>query len=391
MSDILENNSFKDDSNVNLNLIKINLENSEDSTKSRLDAMENNFPKIKIKYGGMVYEEDNNNLFSQGNSKKNTKKNGKKLLNCKTKRSNNKQITQNKSGKKEKFKNGKYKLIFKIFNDFKTASPFFKEYPQFNYIEKNIKNNLYSSLPDLAKEIRNVFSQIFYRNSSDPLKYDKAFTLCDTFEKIYKDYDNKIFLKESKNLHEAINKLKRELRQTEVYKTSSYNNTNINNNYNYSSYFSNNKFLFNNKNKFKFHLNESFENNNQISSETSMQKYKSEISNKISKLSKEQKKGILSIISSNCVLDNKNSGSTVMKFDVNKMSPVQLRELEKYINKCIKDNNNNKNINYLNYNNSNLPLNNNENENFNSNENDIIKNDDLSSRLSDDEDDEVEE
>ena len=389
MSDILENNSFKDDSNVNLNLIKINLENSEDSTKSRLDATENNFPKIKIKYGGMVYEEDSNKIIPQDNSKKNAKKNGKKLLNCKTKRSNNKQSTQNKGGKKEKFKSGKYKLIFKIFNEFKTSSPLFREYPQFNYIEKNIKNNLYSSLPDLAKEIRNVFSQIFYRNSSDPLKYDKALTLCDSFEKIYKDYDNKIFLKESKNLHETINKLKRELRQREIYKTS-YNNSIINNSNNYSPYYSNNKFLFNNKNKFKFHLNESFEDNYQTSSETSLQKYKSEISNKISKLSKEQKKGILSIISSNCVLDSNNSKSTVMKLDVNKMSIIQIKELGKYVNKCIKDNN--KNINYLNYNKTNnLSLYNNENENLNSNENDIIKNDDLSSCLSDDEDDEEEE
>ena len=122
----------------------------------------------------------------------------------------------------------------------------------------------------------------------------------------------------------------------------------------------------------------------------SMQKYKSEISNKISKLSNEQKRGILTIISSNCVLDNKNSESTVMKLDVNKMSIIQLKELGKYVNKCIKDNNN-KNINYLNYNNSNLSLYNNESENLNLNENDIIKNDDLSSCLSDDEDDEEEE
>ena len=390
MSDILENNSLKDDSNVNLNLIKINLENSEDSTNSRIDATENNFTKIKIKYGEMFYEESSNKLTSHGNSKKNTKKNGKKLLNCKTKRSNNKQIIKNKNEKKEQFKSGKYKLIYKIYNEFKNSSPLFREYPQFNYIEKNIKNNLYSSLPDLAREIRNIFSQIFYQNSSDSLKYDKTLSLCNNFEKIYKEYDNQIFLKESKNLHEIINKLKRELRQTEIYKNP-YNNISINNNNNYSSYYSNNKIFFNNKNKFKFHLNESFDDNNHISSEMSMQKYKSEISNKISKLSNEQKRGILTIISSNCVLDNKNSESTVMKLDVNKMSIIQLKELGKYVNKCIKDNNNNKNINYLNYNNSNLSLYNNESENLNLNENDIIKNDDLSSCLSDDEDDEEEE
>ena len=35
---------------------------------------------------------------------------------------------------------------------------------------------------------------------------------------MYKKYDNKLFLKESKNLQEVINKLKRGLRQTEIIK-----------------------------------------------------------------------------------------------------------------------------------------------------------------------------
>ena len=74
MSDILENNSLKDDSNVNLNLIKINLENSEDSTNSRIDATENNFTKIKIKYGEMFYEESSNKLTSMEIPKKTPKK-----------------------------------------------------------------------------------------------------------------------------------------------------------------------------------------------------------------------------------------------------------------------------------------------------------------------------
>ena len=90
-----------------------------------------------------------------------------------------------------------------------------------------------------------------------------------------------------------------------------------------------------------------------------------------------------------------------MKVDVNKMTFYQLKKLEKYVNKCIKDNNRNNNYN------SNLSLINN--ESFGSNLNmtklgysklslfeeekeiDILKNDDLSSALSDDEDDEEDE
>ena len=87
-----------------------------------------------------------------------------------------------------------------------------------------------------------------------------------------------------------------------------------------------------------------------------------------------------------------------MKIDVNTISFKQLKQLGKYVNKCIKDNTKNNN-NY----NSNLPLINKENfglSNLNLNnsgyskmelivkekENDISKKDDLSSCLSDDED-----
>ena len=124
------------------------------------------------------------------------------------------------------------------------------------------------------------------------------------------------------------------------------------------------------------------------------------ISNKINKLSNEQKRGIRSIISENCLLD-KNSESNVLKVDVNKMPFNQLKQLEKYINKCIKDNNKNNNFN------SNLSLLNNEicTSKLNLNkigysksdlfgeekEIDILKNDDLSSCLSDDDEDDVDE
>ena len=37
-----------------------------------------------------------------------------------------------------------FNLLFIVFNEFKSSSPLYKIYPQFNYIEKNLKNNLYS-------------------------------------------------------------------------------------------------------------------------------------------------------------------------------------------------------------------------------------------------------
>ena len=61
-------------------------------------------------------------------------------------------------------------------------------------------------------------------------KNNKIYNLCESFEKIYKEYDNKMFLKESKNLHDIINKLKKELRQTEMIRNSSSINSIVNNN-----------------------------------------------------------------------------------------------------------------------------------------------------------------
>lgn len=218
--------------------------------------------------------------------------------------------------------------------------------------------------------------------------------MCESFEKIYKEYDNKMFLKESKNLHDIINKLKKELRQTEMIRNSSSINSIANNNsfYNY-----NDNIYNNNKNKFKFHFNDSEESEN--ISDVTTKKYKMLISNKINKLNNDQKKGIRSIVSSNCLLD-KNSESNVIKVDVNKMPYNQLKQLEKYVNKCIKENNKNYNFN------SNLSLVNNDSCASKLNlknlgyskfglveeekEMDILKNDDLSSELSDDEDDDEE-
>ena len=88
----------------------------------------------------------------------------------------------------------KNKLLFKVFKEFKLSSSFYKEYPRFNNIEKNLKNNLYWSLDEFVKEIRNTFSHLFCA-ANVSCKYNKIINLCESFEKIYKIYDNKLFLK----------------------------------------------------------------------------------------------------------------------------------------------------------------------------------------------------
>ena len=389
MTDIIIKNPLIGYTGEKLNLIQINFENADGSTRSEnQEGTEKPWnhhnepsPDEKLEIKGKPV---NTKLRKKDTKNKNTKNLGKK-----TKRKNCKGTVNI-----NKIKNGKNKILFKLFNEFKSSSPLYKEYPQFNYIEKNLKNNLYSSLNELVNDIRNSFSQIFF-SSLDSDKYNKIYIFCESFEKIYKEYDNKLFLKESKNLHDIINKLKKELRQTEIYKNSS--NINIINNNNI--YYNNSNYIYNNKNRFKLHFNDSDGSEN--ASEMPAKKYKLAITNKINKLSNDQKRGIRSIISENCLLE-KNSESNVMKVDVNKMPFNQLKKLEKYVNKCIKDNNKNNN-NF----NSNLSLIRNESCGSNLNMNkigysklalfeeekeiDILKNDDLSSALSDDEDDEEDE
>lgn len=389
MTDIIIKNPLIGYTGEKLNLIQINFENADGSTRSEnqegtekpWNHHNEPYPNEKLEIKGKPI---NPKLRKKDTKNKNTKNLGKK-----TKRKNCKGTVNI-----NKIKNGKTKILFKLFNEFKSSSPLYKEYPQFNYIEKNLKNNLYSSLNELVNDIRNSFSQIFF-SSLDSDKYNKIYILCESFEKIYKEYDNKLFLKESKNLHDIINKLKKELRQTEIYKNSS----NINIIANHNIYYNNSNYIYNTKNRFKLHFNDSDGSEN--ASEMSAKKYKMVITNKINKLSNDQKRGIRSIISENCLLE-KNSESNVMKVDVNKMPFNQLKKLEKYVNKCIKDNNKNNN-NF----NSNLSLIRNESCGSNLNMNkigysklalfeeekeiDILKNDDLSSALSDDEDDEEDE
>lgn len=390
MTDIIIKNPLIAYPGEKLNLIQINFENADGSTKSE------NHEGTEKPYNqqNMFSTEDKEGMRGRHATKNLSKKDAinsrTKNLGRKTKRKNEKNVKN--TLKLNKLKFGKNKILFKVFNEFKTSSPFYKEYPQFNSIEKNLKNNLYSSLNELVNEIRNTFSHIFF-SSIDSEKYNKTYSLCESFEKIYKDYDNKLFLKESKNLHDIINKLKRELRQTEIIKNSSNINSIVHNHL----YYKNSDNIYN-KNKFKFNIYDS--DGSEIAVDMPVKKYKTAISNKINKLSNEQKKGIRSIISENCLLD-KNSESNVMKVDVNKMPFKQLKQLEKYVNKCIKDNNKNNNFN------SNLSLINNESCESNLNLNkfgysrlslveeekeiDILKNDDLSSALSDDEDEEDDE
>ena len=364
MLDSVSNTPLIGHKGENLNLIQINFDHSDSSTG------ESNPSGEVSKYENIIEDKSKPKKVVKQNKKNSMIIKNDTILNKKTKRgkssTNNKKIKDNK-----KNKNTKYKLILNIFNEFKSSSPLYKEFSQFHAIEKNIKNELYSSSSELAGEMRNIFSHIFLLFFNDPDKYNKTLILCELFEKIYKKYDNKILTKECKNLVEMINKLKKELRQTELSKNNSNENISYSNNNCVISPYSSSK------NKFKFQFNDS-------DSEISVKKYKNEITNKIKKLSIEQKKGLFNVVSNECI--DKNTQNNVMEINVNKMTLNQLKQLEKYVNQCIKDNNSGVSS----------PI---EKKSEMSRskfiedekESEILRNDDLSSCLSDDDEDEDDE
>ena len=279
------------------NLIQINIDPSEETRDSSHDNLRQRTPK-------------NYKIIDSLN-----------FLEKKVKRNKNKKIKKNSKD------NSKIKIIQKIFNDFKICSPLYKEFNQFTKIEKNVKNYLYSHYIYLAKDIRNIFSHYFYLNSNNYEKYNKTLQLCEIFEKVYKDFENKLFIKDSKNhidIKKRFNKLKKEFRAT------------LNNNQENINYTSSNKV------KFTYKENNKIENNNK-----NIKKYKINLAKKIRNLTPEQKKGIIKIISNNHL--DKNNTNNVMELDVNKLPENELKLLEKYVNKCAFDKENSQietNINY---------------------------------------------
>ena len=343
----------------NQNIFQINLDNSENSTRESHPECDNS--KYCDDASDFMKNED---LFLEPKASK--KKFGEKFLSKKKRENKLKKIN---SGK---IKSGKYKLINNLFSEFKSSNKsLYKEFGQFHFIEKNIKNNIYSSPAQLAAEIRTIFSSIFSKLTEYSI-YNRTYIFCENFENIYKKYDNKILTKKCKNLSDVINKLKRELRQTELSQTEK-------NIISYNSYNS----LNSKKNISKLNLNNS---DNDIRSESSQKKLKNELINKIQKLNNSQKKGIIQIISDNEMpLENQNSPSKEMQIDINKIPIDKLKQLEKYLNDC---------INYNNSSMSNLLEKKWESQSNKfieeEKEYDIIKNDDLSSCLSDDDEDEEE-
>ena len=195
-------------------------------------------------------------------------------------------------------------VIYQKFKDHEL----YPKFSFFNRLEKQVRANYYGTHQDLAVEIRKIFNNYFTASVNEPESYNDTWRYSNFFEDIYRDYENKTFSKDSKNILELkrkMNRLRREIRERNTGPIPlKHSRLRIDiNDYNLSS-----------------------EKEKKIS-----KKYKLSLVNNIRSLNSDQIKGIINIIH-----DNLNHDDKTLEFDINSLPIDKLKELDKYVKKCLK-------------------------------------------------------
>ena len=298
-----------------------NLNNSDPSESSTGESQY----KDEINEEKSVKNNKYNKIHTKGDSGEN------KLLNRKAKRYNF--LSPNKKQKNNNSNNNN--IINNIYHEFKSSISQYNKYPQFKVIEKNIRNDFFSSPHELLRDIRKIFSNLFLSSLTplDPEKYEKILILSQIFEQIFQKYEKNSQIKTAQKLSDDLAKIKKEINKLTRKKNIKIGDLG--------------------------HVS-----NIEEKKENSVDNIRENISSKITKLNSEQKKGILDIIGEDFI--NKNNENKIIEFNINNIPLNQLKKLHKYINNCI-----NNNINLNNYQ-----------KQIEEKENDIIQMDELSSSSS---------
>lgn len=207
------------------------------------------------------------------------------------------------------------KNLLKLFLSLKSSSKEIREFQQLSQIEKEIKNNSFSSYVEFSHKVRKIFSNYFNTFSFNPDKYKKIYQISTIFEELVADYDKDIFIKNSKSFYQAKKKLNRLKRNTNQIKKESML-TCISNS------------------KFKISFDEQMEsamlseNIQRKQSNGSLKKYKVYINKRIQKLTLEQKKELIQQIPKSCLITNEND---TFEIDLVKMNFKQLKDLNNYM------------------------------------------------------------
>jgi hypothetical protein len=174
-------------------------------------------------------------------------------------------------------------------------------------IENNIIENKYSTPYDFFMDLRKIFL-FYYQKFPNNLEIrQRTFTMLELCENLCKNFENIIL-----DYNYRIN-----------YEPNQYNR-----NFNYYS----NDYRINNGNinQIQFQNNFNVYNNNMSIEE------KNALGNAIRNLNKEQLKGIIKLLSDSKISQSQSGHTKFFEFDIDKLPLKKLRELEKYVKDCTK-------------------------------------------------------
>ena len=174
--------------------------------------------------------------------------------------------------------------------------------PSLIEVENNIKNNKYKSCYDFFMDLRKIWNFYYQNNYSKPDIYQKTCIMSELSEELFKNIDN---MNEDKEKKQDISHMKEKLDNIEKgiieYKEKGGNISQ--------------KKLIN------------MEKPMSISE-------KNALGNAIRNLNREQLKGIIKLLSDSKINQEQSGQIKYFEFDIDKLPPKKLRELEKYVNDC---------------------------------------------------------
>ena len=238
-----------------------------------------------------------------------------------------------------KVKKIKCKICLQIFQAFRKNENF-KNFKKFAKIEKSLFSNSYEKLSKMVAEIREIFNEYFSALAVDALNYPKIFSLFSHFENIYKDYESRKFINETKNILEIKKKMNK---LQKIVKHNRYGNANNN----ITNRDSSRVWRFDEKGSFY-----AYESNRE---KRISNKFKLELLNNIKALNTEKIRGMLKLLQdSDNRFDAQNANS--VELDINKLSANKIKELDKYVRRCFLETKN-KELRNINFHDSGLNVN----------------------------------
>lgn len=188
-------------------------------------------------------------------------------------------------------------------------SAFSTDIPNLTEVEKKAKSCIYNTIHMFALDIRKIW-KYYFSYGNNPETYQKTYDISQCFEEIMAE-------SEDHNAEEqSIEQMNRKMKEVEdrMIKQDKLKNSQI-------------QPFYDNKPIIRPSV--------PLQEKPMTITEKNILGNKIRMLSQDQMKGIINILSDHCPVDN---NSKYFEFDIETLSTKKLRDLEKYVKKCIKVN-----------------------------------------------------